>query len=72
LWIIDPLKASAHSKALRAGGARGELRIPQGSSHLPQPHCDGSQGEGAVPTQQFQLLIIKRLKWEFCTVLTHF
>lgn len=52
-----------------AGGAGVPLRILQDSSHLLQPHCNTSQGKGAVHTQQFQVLIIKRLMWDFLLLL---
>lgn len=52
-----------------AGGAGVPLRIPQDSSHLLQPHCNTSQGKGAVHTQQFQVLIIKRLMRDFLLLL---
>lgn len=56
--------ASSHSKALWVGAA-GRAGVPQSSAHLWQHHCNCSQGKGAVHTQQFQLLMIKRLKGDF-------
>lgn len=72
--MLEPnsaIRASSHSKALWVGAAR-RAGVPQSSSHLQQHHCNCSEGKGAVHTQQFQLLVTKRLKEEFFTVITHF
>lgn len=65
---MAPLKCLHTAKPSERGAARG-AGVPQGLSHLQQPHCHGSQGKGAVRTQQFQLLIMKRLKWNFLLLL---